>query len=97
MQRVYVSNLPFRADDTDLLDFAVDKGIQAESAQVIIDSATKKSRGFGFITVYGDRDELMKAISRIDGSYMDGRCLKASEARGRTFGHSRRDDAAGGD
>lgn len=100
MQRLYVSNLPFKTDDTDLLNFAADKGVQVENARVITDSLTGRSRGFGFINIYGDRDALLEAISRLDGSYMDGRSLKVAEARSvpslsREFSRSRRDAAVG--
>lgn len=76
--KLYVGNLPWSIDDSKL------KGLFAafnpEEANVIKDKFTKRSKGFGFVTI-SDDSEASKAISEFNGKSVEGRELKVSEAK----------------
>jgi RNA recognition motif-containing protein len=80
MQRIYVGNLPWSADDDGLRDFFSTVG-QVHSAAVISDRESGRSRGFGFIEM--DDSDADKAISELNGREMDGREIRVNEARER--------------
>ncbi|MBN2494404.1 MAG: RNA-binding protein [Deltaproteobacteria bacterium] len=77
--RIYVGNLPFSVDDGALQTIFEEYG-QVESAKVITDRETGRSRGFGFVEM-ADSSEAQKAIEGNDGREVDGRALKVNEAR----------------
>ena len=80
MKKIYVGNLPWSADEAALRDLFTTVGT-VQSAAVITDRETGRSRGFGFIEMDdGDAD---KAISELNGHEMDGRPLRVNEARER--------------
>jgi RNA recognition motif-containing protein len=76
---IYVSNLSFNIQDKDLNDFFTGYG-EVSSAKVIMDKATGRSRGFGFVEMPDD-EASKKAIAGLDGSSQDGRTIKVTEAR----------------
>jgi len=76
---IYISNLSFNIHDKDLIDFFSEYG-EVSSAKVILDKATGRSRGFGFVEMPGD-EAAKKAIAGLDGTHKDGRTIKVSEAR----------------
>ena len=78
---IYVSNLGFNVQDEDLRKFFAPYG-EVESAKVIVDKFTGKSRGFGFVEMSDDA-AAKKAISELDNAMVDGRAVKMSEARPR--------------
>jgi RNA recognition motif-containing protein len=78
---IYVGNLPFSSTSADLEDLFGQYG-QVDSAAVISDRETGRSRGFGFVEMASD-DEARRAIEELDGSDLDGRNLKVNEARPR--------------
>lgn len=78
---IYVGNLPFSATATDLEE-AFSKFGQVESAAVISDRETGRSRGFGFVEM-GNDDEARRAIEEMDGTNLGGRNLRVNEARPR--------------
>ena len=78
---IYVGNLPFRTTDSDLEALFSSHG-QVDSAAVIMDRETGRSRGFGFVEMAND-DEARKAIEELDGSSYGGRDLRVNEARPR--------------
>jgi len=78
---IYVSNLSFQIEDVDLRDFFEEFG-KVDSAKIVFDRETRKSRGFGFVEM-PDEAEARKAIESLDGGSVDGRPLKVSEARPR--------------
>ncbi len=84
MTRIYVGNLPWSATDEALQDFFSAYG-QVESATVITDRETGRSRGFGFVEMNGD--EADQAIADANGKEMDGRPLRVSEAQERRPRH----------
>ncbi len=77
---IYVGNLPFNATAQDLENLFGEYGT-VESAAIINDRETGRSRGFGFVEM--PNDEGAKAISELDGQDYNGRALKVNEARPR--------------
>lgn len=78
---IYVGNLPFSTTAGDLEEAFGQYG-QVDSAAVISDRETGRSRGFGFVEM-GNDDEARRAIEELDGSDFDGRDLRVNEARPR--------------
>ena len=79
--KIYVGNLPFGIDDDALLKLFQEYG-EVESAKVIVDRYTGRSRGFGFVEM-SDADGARKAIETVNGQDVEGRSLTVNEARPR--------------
>ena len=80
MKSIYVGNLPFQTTETDLEELFSRYGT-VNSAKVISDRETGRSRGFGFVEMEdGDADE---AISKLNGEDFQGRTLRINEAQER--------------
>ena len=77
---IYVGNLPFSATSVDLEELFSEYGA-VESASVIMDRETGRSRGFGFVEMPDDAGR--KAIEELNGRDLDGRALTVNEARPR--------------
>ena len=80
MKKLYVGNLPYTATDQELRDLFAQHG-SVESAVVITDRETGRSRGFGFVEM--DDAGADAALSALDGKDMDGRALRVNVARER--------------
>jgi RNA recognition motif-containing protein len=80
--KIYVGNLSFDSSEADLKGLFAAYG-EVESAKIIVDQFTNRSRGFGFIEM-ANREEGLKAIQELDSSSLDGRSLKVNEARPKT-------------
>lgn len=78
--KLYVGNLPFSTSSEDLSRLFAAHGA-VESAEVVTDRDTGRSRGFGFVEM-SDEDG-RRAIEELDGNDMDGRRLTVNEARPR--------------
>ena len=78
---IYVGNLPFSSANADLERLFGEYGT-VESAAVITDRETGRSRGFGFVEMTNS-DEARKAIEDLNGTDMEGRALTVNEARPR--------------
>jgi RNA recognition motif-containing protein len=78
---IYVGNLPFSSNSGDLEQLFSQYG-QVDSAAVINDRETGRSRGFGFVEMAND-DEARRAIEELNGYDMGGRSLRVNEARPR--------------
>jgi len=76
---IYVGNLSFNTTEDGLRDYFAAKG-EVESAVVIKDRETGRSRGFGFVEMPSN-DDGNDAISSLNGQELDGRALKINEAR----------------
>ena len=77
---LFVGNLPFSTSDDDLRQ-AFEAYGTVDSARVILDRDTGRSRGFGFVEM---PDEAANAaIEALDGSDLGGRQIKVNEARPR--------------
>ncbi len=88
--KIYVGNLSFDSSEADLKGLFATYG-EVESAKVIVDQFTNRSRGFGFIEMT-NREEGLKAIQALDSKDLGGRSLKVNEARPRNdSGGGRRD------
>ncbi|MFH1844079.1 MAG: RNA-binding protein [bacterium] len=81
MKKIYVGNLSFQTSDHDLSDLFAEHGA-VNSANVITDRETGRSRGFGFVEMENDA-EAMKAIQELNAREIDGRNLNVNEARPR--------------
>jgi len=79
MKKLYIGNLPYSVTDDQLMELFVQYG-EVESAVVISDRATGRSKGFGFVE-YSEDAAADAAMAEMDGKEMDGRALRVSEAR----------------
>ena len=79
--KLYVGNLPFSATNQDLEGLFAQSG-QVESANVITDRDTGRSRGFGFVEMES-REGADAAIQQLNGYELDGRAIVVNEARPR--------------
>jgi len=77
--KLYVGNLSFDTTSADLNDLFSQNGT-VESASVITDRDTGRSRGFAFVEM-SDRAEGMRAIRELNGVELHGRDLTVNEAR----------------
>ena len=78
-RKLYVGNLSFKATDDDLRNLFARIG-SVESAQVVTDRETGRTRGFGFVDMATD-DEAQKAIEALDGTSFMERILTVNLAR----------------
>ncbi len=78
---IYVGNLPYATSDQDLRSYFESYGA-VESASVITDKFTGRSRGFGFVQM-PNSDEGLQAIESTNGKEWNGRALVVNEARPR--------------
>lgn len=76
---IYVGNLSYNISDDDLRELFEEFG-GVDSAKVISDRETGRSKGFGFVEM-GDDDEARAAIEELDGQEIDGRSVKVNKAR----------------
>jgi cold-inducible RNA-binding protein len=77
--KIYVGGLPYATTDAQLQDLFSTHGT-VESARVITDKFTGRSRGFGFVEM-ASNEEAQKAIQALNGTDLDGRNLTVNEAR----------------
>jgi cold-inducible RNA-binding protein len=80
-KKLYVGNLPYAFTDGDLHNLFSTYGA-VQSAQVIMDRETGRSKGFGFVEM-GDGKEADAAIDALNGQDLNGRNLTVNEARPR--------------
>jgi RNA recognition motif-containing protein len=85
--KIYVGNLSFESNEVDLKGLFATYG-EVESAKVIVDQFTNRSRGFGFIEMT-NREEGLKAIQALDSKELGGRSLKVNEAKPRSDNRDR--------
>jgi RNA recognition motif-containing protein len=78
-KKLYVGNLPFSATDDSLMEVFQQAG-QVESAKIITDRDTGRSKGFGFVEMSTD-EEAQQAITKFNGVDFEGRALTVNEAR----------------
>ncbi len=79
--KLYVGNLAFATSSQDLQQLFAQAGT-VESASVVEDRETGRSRGFGFVEM-STKEEGDAAISQFDGKEVGGRALKVNEAKPR--------------
>jgi RNA recognition motif-containing protein len=79
--KLYVGNLAFSTSSQDLQELFAQAG-QVESANVIEDRDTGRSRGFGFVEM-SSKEEGEAAIAQFNGKEINGRALNVNEAKPR--------------
>ena len=88
--KLFVGNLSFNTTENDLQDTFAAYGTVTET-NLMMDRATGRPRGFGFITM-GTPEEAQAAIDALNGKDLGGRALTVNVAKpreeGRTGGHS---------
>jgi RNA recognition motif-containing protein len=94
--KLYVGNLAFQTTSQELQELFAQAGT-VESAAVVEDRDTGRSRGFGFVEM-ATKEESTAAIDQFNGKEVNGRALKVNEAKprenrggggGRGFGGNR--------
>jgi RNA recognition motif-containing protein len=79
--KLYVGNLSFNTSSEQLETIFGEAGT-VQSASVVEDRETGRSRGFGFVEM-STKEEAQAAITALDGKDVDGRNLKVNEAKPR--------------
>lgn len=79
--KLYVGNLSFRVTSEDLQEYFGTAG-GVESANVVFDRETGRSRGFGFVEMATEEDA-NSAIAQFNGQEYEGRNMVVNEARPR--------------
>src|SRR5918993_1466151 len=80
-QKLYVGNLSYNTTSSDLEQLFSQHGT-VQSAEVISDRETGRSKGFGFVEMGSDA-EAQAAITALNGQQHDGRTLTVNEAKPR--------------
>ena len=78
-KKLYVGNLPYSINDSALQGLFAEFGT-VDSANVITDKMSGRSKGFGFVEMSTD-EEAKSAVEAMDGKDLEGRPLKVNEAR----------------
>jgi cold-inducible RNA-binding protein len=79
--KLYVGNLSYNVDSSQLEQLCTPHGT-VQSAEVISDRETGRSKGFGFVQM-GTDEEAQAAITALNGQEHDGRALTVNEAKPR--------------
>ena len=93
-KKLYVGNLSYGVSSSDLQQMFEAYG-EVQSAQVIMDRDSGRSKGFGFVEMGSDQ-EAQAAIAALNGKEMDGRTLTVNEARPKEGGGGRGGYGGGG-
>jgi cold-inducible RNA-binding protein len=80
-KKLYVGNLSYGTTDSDLQGLFEPHG-PVQSAQVIMDRDTGRSKGFGFVEM-DSGEQAQAAITALNGQEVNGRALTVNEARPR--------------
>jgi len=97
--RLFVGNLSYQTTEDELADLFSQVG-DVESASIVTDRETGRSRGFAFVEINGDSGP--QAIEQFNGYELNGRAINVNEARPRLerdrsgFGGQRRGGGGGG-
>lgn len=92
---LYVGNLAYQTSESDLRELFAAHG-EVESARIITDRDTGRSKGFGFVE-FASRSEGEQAIAELNGKEVEGRQIKVNEAKPRNDrGGGRRGGGGGG-
>src|SRR5260370_42030066 len=93
-KKLYVGNLTYGVTDSALQQMFEAHGT-VQSAQVIMDRDTGRSKGFGFVEMGSDA-EAQAAIAALNGKEVEGRSLTVNEAKPKTEGGGRGGQGCGG-
>jgi len=90
--KVFVGNLPFSTDDNKLKEAFIRFG-NVESARVVTDKHTGRSRGYGFVE-FGDQTSAESSITGMNGQNYEGRPLTVSLAKSQGTGNNQNSQMA---
>ena len=93
-QKLFVGGLPFATSNDQLRDLFAEIG-EVASATVVTDRDTGRSRGFGFVEM-ATPEEAEQAISRLNGTNLDGRTIQVEKAKAPGTGGGGRGGGFGG-
>lgn len=79
MKKLFVGSLPWAVNDERLAELFAEAGT-VESANVVLDKMTGRSRGFGFVEM-SSVEEAQKAVEVLNGREVEGRTIIVSEAK----------------
>lgn len=91
--KLYVGNLSYEVTDTTLGELFAPYG-QPDSATIITDRDTGRSKGFGFVE-FSDNDKAKAAMNALNGTEHNGRSITVNEARPRNEGGGGRGGGGG--
>ena len=80
--RLYVGNLPFDVDESQLRTLFQEGGREVAEVKMVTDRETGRPRGFAFVEM-GSQADVQAAINALNGREVGGRSLTVNEARER--------------
>lgn len=80
MKKLFVGNLPYTANETDVQNFFTENAVTIDSVTVMRDRFTGQARGFGFVEINDDA-AAAHAVETCHGKDLMGRTLVVNEAR----------------
>ena len=80
MKKLFVGNLPYGANETDVQNLFAEAGVNVDSVTVMRDRFTGQARGFGFVEITDDA-AAQRAVDTCHGKELMGRTLVVNEAR----------------
>src|SRR5688500_743571 len=83
-RKLYVGNLPFNTDETQLQALFAQAGT-VDTVNVVRDRETGRARGFAFVEMSSDQ-EAQQAINQLNSYELGGRALTVNEAKPKTAG-----------
>ena len=83
-RKLYVGNLPFTTDETQLQELFAQAGT-VDTVSMVRDRETGRARGFAFVEMGSDEDA-QQAINQLNSYELGGRTLTVNEARPKTAG-----------
>lgn len=80
MKKLFVGNLPYAANETDVQNFFATHGVHVDTVTVMRDRFTGQARGFGFVEIHDDAIA-QQAVDNCHGKELMGRAVVVNEAR----------------
>ena len=80
MKKLFVGNLPYAANETDVQTFFSSQGVTVDTVTVMRDRFTGQARGFGFVEIQ-DEAAAQQAVENCHGKDLMGRTVVVNEAR----------------
>lgn len=80
MKKLFVGNLPYAANETDVQNFFSGQGVAVDTVTVMRDRFTGQARGFGFVEIHDDA-VAQQAVDNCHGKELMGRTVVVNEAR----------------
>lgn len=78
-KKLFIGNLPYSATDASLTEIFSQAG-QVQSAKVVMDRMSGRSKGFGFVEMTTDA-EAVASVEKFHGADYDGRTITVAEAK----------------